>query len=73
MKNLQKNILFILLVSIIAFGCNEEEFLDEAPITELSTKSFFESSNQFEQAVNSAYSNLRGLAGSGGSGYSSLL
>jgi len=69
MKNLQKNILFILLVSIIAFGCNEEEFLDEAPITELSTKSFFESSNQFEQAVNSAYSNLRGLAGSGGSGY----
>jgi len=60
MKSL-KNIILILLLGFIVFGCDEEEFLDEIPITQLSTKSFFETSNQFEQAVNAAYSNLRNL------------
>lgn len=62
MKNL-KYIKLILLLAVFVFGCNEEEFLDEAPISQVSTKSFFETSDQFEQAVNAAYSNLQNLAG----------
>ncbi len=51
------------MVAILVFGCNEDEFLNEVPVSVLSTKSFFETSNQFGQAVNAAYSNLRPLAG----------
>ena len=58
-----KYIILILFVGVIGFGCNEEDFLDEAPISQLSTKSFFETSDQFKQAVNGAYSNLKDLAG----------
>lgn len=66
MKNFKYTI-FILFLGAIFFGC-EEEFLDEAPISQLSTKSFFETSDQFKQAVNAAYSNLKDLAGDDGLG-----
>ncbi len=55
--------LILLLLSFCTFSCNEEDFLNEVPVSVLSTKSFFETSDQFEQAVNSAYSNLQALAG----------
>jgi tetratricopeptide (TPR) repeat protein len=62
MKNLLNFILASAIV-LLAFGCDQDEFLDETPISELSTKSFFETSDQFEQAVNASYTNLITLAG----------
>ena len=62
MKNL-KNFIFIILLSLFVFGCNSEEFLNEIPVSVLSTKSFFETDAQFKQAANAAYTNLRVLAG----------
>ena len=67
MKNL-KYIILILLLGASIFSCNQEEFLNEVPISQLSTKTFFETSEQFEQAVNAAYSNLKDLAGDDGIG-----
>lgn len=64
MKNL-KRLLHLIFTSFIVFACNEDEFLTEVPVSELSTQSFFETSEQFEQATNASYSNLRNLAGSG--------
>jgi len=43
--------------------------LNEFPISNLSTKTFFKTPDQFEQAVNAAYSNLRVLAGDQSLGY----
>lgn len=57
------NIISALFLFFLVYGCNEDEFLTEAPISELSTKSFFETSDQFEQAVNASYTNLLALAG----------
>jgi starch-binding outer membrane protein, SusD/RagB family len=63
-----KKIKYILLLSIIFFACSEEEFLNEVPISSLSVKSFFKTSQQFEEAVTGAYTNLRPLYSPGGSG-----
>jgi starch-binding outer membrane protein, SusD/RagB family len=60
MKKL-KNIILIFLASILVLGCNEEKFLDEKPITTISTKSFYKTSEQFEQSVNAAYQELQDL------------
>ena len=62
MKKLIK-IISVLCISFIVFGCNEEDFLNEVPVSVISTKSFFETSDQFKQAANAAYTNLRTLAG----------
>jgi len=51
----------ILFLSIIIFGCNEEEFLNEQPIANVSVNMFFKTSSDFEQAVNGAYRGLHGL------------
>lgn len=67
MKSL-KNIIYILLLSVIVFGCNEEEFLDRQPITTISTKSYFETPEQFKEAVMGAYTNLHDLYSNDGSG-----
>ena len=53
-----KNFIYILFFSVIVFGCNDEEFLNEAPVSSVSTKSYFENSNQFEVSVTAAYTNL---------------
>ena len=58
-----KNLIFILLISLLVFSCNEDDFLSEAPISQVSTQSFFKTSDQFKQAVNASYTNLRALAG----------
>lgn len=57
------NYLMILVLSLFVLSCNDEDFLNEFPISNLSTKTFFKTPDQFEQAVNAAYSNLRVLAG----------
>lgn len=62
MKNILNHIL-ILLIGFIAFGC--EDFLDEAPVSSISTLGFFQNEDQFLQAVNASYTDLRTLAGSG--------
>lgn len=56
-------ILTVILLSTFVFSCNEDDFLNEVPVSALSTKSFFETSDQFKQATNAAYTNLRVLAG----------
>lgn len=53
--------LFLMLMSC-------DSFLDEIPVSELSVKSYFETSQQFEEAVTGAYTNLRPLYANGGSG-----
>jgi tetratricopeptide (TPR) repeat protein len=62
MKKIIK-IIAVLYLSVIVFGCNEDDFLNEVPVSVMSTKSFFETSDQFKQATNAAYTNLRVLAG----------
>lgn len=62
MKN-QYILILIVIFSIILSGC--EDFLDEAPVTTLSTRNFFETQKDLEQAVNAAYSSLRSLSGNG--------
>ncbi len=57
------NTIPVLILILLMYSCNEEDFLNESPISELSTKSFFETSAQFEQAVNASYTNLIALAG----------
>lgn len=63
MKKIIYTISLILVTGFLFYSCDEEEFLNEFPISELSTGSFFETSAQFEQAVNAAYTNLGPLAG----------
>jgi starch-binding outer membrane protein, SusD/RagB family len=61
-----KNIISILLIGIIVFGCNEDEFLKEAPISSINSMIFYNTSDEFKQAVNSAYSSLQPLYGGKG-------
>ena len=58
-----KNIISILLLSIIILGCNEQEFLSEAPISSINSLNFYNTSDEFNQAVNSAYTSLQPLYG----------
>jgi hypothetical protein len=63
-----KKIKYILLLSVFIWSCSEDEFLNETPISSLSVQSFFETSQQFEEAVTGAYTNLRPLYSNDGSG-----
>ena len=47
------------LFMIILTSCSD--FLDEKPISNVSVGSFFETSDQFEQAVNGAYRRLHAI------------
>lgn len=51
----------ILLIILILWGCDDEKFLDENPITVINAGSFYKTSKEFEQSVNSAYSELQDL------------
>ena len=61
MKN---KILYIVAVSIGFLSCKKSE-LDLVPKTSVSAPTFFKSETEFQQAVVSAYSNLRGVAFTG--------
>ncbi len=51
-------IVIILFTCIFIFSCNEKDFLNEVP-NAITTESFFKTSADFEQAVNSCYGGLR--------------
>jgi hypothetical protein len=61
MRKIYNKILLIVFLAFGLWGC--EDFLNEYPVSEISTASFFKNEAQFEQAVNGAYSDLRTLGG----------
>lgn len=63
MKTTIYSISLIMVAGFLFCSCDEEEFLNEIPVSQISTESFFENSSQFVQAVNAAYTNLGPLAG----------
>ena len=67
MRKIYTKILPIVFLALGLLGC--EDFLNEYPVSEISTKSFFKDQAQFEQAVNEAYSGLRELAGANDIGF----
>jgi hypothetical protein len=62
MKNINKSLIVFAVASVLLFGC--EDFLEEAPITTISTETFFKTDADFLQAKNAAYSSLHSLSGS---------
>ena len=61
------NKLIFFLSAILLIGCSD--FLDEKPISNIGLVSFYETSEQFEQAVNGAYKTLHPVyIGEGGRG-----
>lgn len=57
----------LVIASLIFTGC-EADFLEENPVTSLSTQTFFESDEDFRQATNSIYRSLHTTAGVGDGG-----
>ena len=55
----------ILSVVIVAtlLSCNEDDFLREDPVANLSTQTFFATEQDFRQATNAIYDNLQVMAG----------
>ena len=51
------------LLAFILASCDTEDFLQEDPVTNLSTQTFFDSEQDFRQATNAIYTNLQVLAG----------
>lgn len=64
---LKISITFILIVLVIA-ACSDDQFLNVDPISSVGESQFFQTPEQFEQAVNAAYTNLQGLYSGGGDG-----
>lgn len=61
---MKKNIFFILLAASSALiSCNKD--LNLIPETSLSSSSYFQNKNQFQQALTASYSNTRGIATTG--------
>ena len=57
MKN--KLLIIIAIISATGLGSCKREFLNEIPVTNLTSASFFKNESQFNQALVGAYSNLR--------------
>ena len=55
-----KILLFILIISITFYSCDEED-LNLAPVSQLTTGNFYQSSIQIDQALTGAYSGLNEL------------
>lgn len=64
MKNSHSIYLLLSVIALSLFSCDTEDFLQEDPVTNLSTQTFFESEQDFRQATNAIYTNLHNLAGS---------
>jgi hypothetical protein len=62
MKNSYLKSILLGFIIIAGFSC-EEDFLQEDPVTNLSTQTFFENEKDFRQATNAIYNNLQTLAG----------
>lgn len=63
-----KYILILLSVVLLITACDDENFLNESPVSNIGASDFFKNSNQFESAVNAAYTNLQDLYSAGGDG-----
>lgn len=63
-----KNVLILLSVILLITACDDENFLNESPVSNIGASDFFKNSNQFESAVNAAYTNLQDLYSAGGDG-----
>lgn len=63
-----KKLISVLTLIILISACSGDEFLNESPVSSIGTSEFFQNSDQFESAVNAAYTNLQDLYGSGGDG-----
>jgi len=63
-----KHVILFITVLLLISACSADDFLNENPVSSIGTSEFFQSSDQFESAVNAAYTNLQDLYGSGGDG-----
>lgn len=66
LSHLKFAITFLSIILIAA--CSDEEFLNENPVSSVGTSEFFQNSDQFESAINAAYTNLQDLYSDGGDG-----
>lgn len=55
-----KKILTIIIAAILIYGC-EDEYLNLAPISEISTENFYQTETDFNSAINAAYNSLQNL------------
>lgn len=62
MKNRYPICTVVSFIALTFFSCNED-FLQEDPVTNLSTQTFFENEQDFRQATNAIYTNLQTMAG----------
>lgn len=69
MKMKRKNFegLLLCLMTMALTSC-QDDFLEENPVSNLSTQTFFETEDDFRQAANSVYNNLHTLSGVGDGG-----
>lgn len=59
----------VTLISLILItSCSDDQFLNESPKSSIGESDFFETQEQFEQAVNATYTNLQDLYSAGGNG-----
>lgn len=56
-----KHILLCSLISILTISCNEQKWLEEKPMDFYSPENSYETTAQFQQAVNNLYNNLRDI------------
>ncbi|RIH63109.1 RagB/SusD family nutrient uptake outer membrane protein [Mariniphaga sediminis] len=63
-----KKIIWLFILIVFAFGCNETDFLNETPVSYINSMNFYNTSDEFEQAINSAYTSLQPLHGGRGVG-----
>ena len=68
MKNSCSIYVLLGLLAVTFLGCNEDEFLREDPVANLSTQTFFKSEQDFRQATNAIYNNLQDMAGGDNTG-----
>lgn len=57
-----KNIIFSLFLIFFLFACNEEKFIEETPISNISVQSYFKTTQHFDEAVIGSYAYLRNLS-----------
>ncbi len=62
-----KIILLLTSFTLLFISCNDDEFLDEMPVSSVGLGSFYQTEDQFVQAVNGIYSYLMYFAGSNSS------
>ena len=62
---MQKILFYIILAAAIGLGSCKKSFLEKTPPTSLSSASFYQDLNQFQQALNGCYTPLRTIVNTG--------